>query len=142
MSGGAVGIGAVSIGVGVAGAATAGEVEALVAEVLAEAGVDASAVACVGTLAALAGDARLTGLGWPVVGFAPEALAEVLVPSGGGDRARAAVGTASVAEAAALLAVGGGPGATVLVPKRRSARATVAVAVAAPLSPKPSRSDC
>ncbi|MFP5020620.1 cobalamin biosynthesis protein [Pseudonocardia phyllosphaerae] len=59
------------------------------------------------------------------VGYPAEALAAVPVPSPDG-RVGAAVGTASVAEAAALLTAG--PGATLLVPKTRGDGVTVAVA--------------
>jgi cobalt-precorrin 5A hydrolase/precorrin-3B C17-methyltransferase len=63
--------------------------------------------------------------GWAVVTFPAEALAGVPVPSPS-EVVRRAVGTPSVAEAAALLAAG--PGATLLAAKRASAHATVAVA--------------
>ncbi|HMC41524.1 MAG TPA: precorrin-3B C(17)-methyltransferase [Acidimicrobiales bacterium] len=64
-------------------------------------------------------------LGRSVQGYASSALAGVAVPSPSPAVADA-VGTPSVAEAAALLAAGSGS--RLLVPKRRSASATVAVA--------------
>ena len=64
-------------------------------------------------------------LGWDLVGFAAGELAAQRVPHGKGTVA-AAVGTPSVAEAAALAAAG--PGATLIVPKRIVAGVTVAVA--------------
>jgi cobalamin biosynthesis protein CbiG len=60
--------------------------------------------------------------GWPLVGHPAAALAAVPVPSPSA-RVAERVGTASVAEAAALL--GGG---TLLVPKTAHGRVTVAVA--------------
>ncbi|MES4907374.1 MULTISPECIES: cobalamin biosynthesis protein [unclassified Streptomyces] len=70
-------------------------------------------------------------LGVPLRGLGAAALASVAVPSPSG-AVLGAVGTASVAEAAALLAAG--PGGELLAPKRKSeprgrpARATCAVA--------------
>jgi cobalt-precorrin 5A hydrolase/precorrin-3B C17-methyltransferase len=60
-----------------------------------------------------------------VVGFTSEQLDAVAVPSPS-EVVRRAVGTASVAEAAALL--GAGAGADLVIPKRKNAVATVAVA--------------
>jgi histidinol-phosphate aminotransferase len=68
-------------------------------------------------------------LGLPVIAFAAAELACVMVPNPS-EPARTALGTASVAEAAALLAAG--PGAELALTKRKSAHATVAVALAAP----------
>ena len=62
----------------------------------------------------------------PVVTFPPSLLGVVAVPDPS-DVVAAAVGTASVAEAAALLAAG--PGARLVVGKQRAATATAAVAV-------------
>ncbi len=64
-------------------------------------------------------------LGASLVTFAADELARVAVPTPSDVVARH-VGTPSVAEAAALLAAG--PGARIVVPKRRSAHATCAVA--------------
>lgn len=61
----------------------------------------------------------------PVVAFSPADLDAMTVPTPS-ETVRRAVGTASVAEAAALLAAG--PGATLVVAKRRHRRVTVAVA--------------
>jgi precorrin-6Y C5,15-methyltransferase (decarboxylating) len=78
------------------------------------------------------------GRGWEVVSFPPEKLAAVPVPSPSA-RVASALGTPSVAEASALLAAarhppGGAPtGAAVLiVGKRSSPAATIAVAAPAP----------
>jgi cobalamin biosynthesis protein CbiG len=67
--------------------------------------------------------------GVPVSGHPAAVLAEVPVPTPSAAVARH-VGTASVAEAAALLAAG--PGARIAVAKRRSAHATCAIAEVAP----------
>ncbi|MEW5630483.1 Rv2231c family pyridoxal phosphate-dependent protein CobC [Streptomyces hydrogenans] len=64
-------------------------------------------------------------LGVPVTGFPAEELAGVAVPHPS-RVAEAATGTASVAEAAALRAAG--PGAVLLVPKRKGRRVTCAIA--------------
>ena len=63
--------------------------------------------------------------GWPLVTHPAPALREVAVPTPSAVVA-AHVGTPSVAEAAALLSAGG----ALVVPKRRSARATCALAEA------------
>jgi cobalt-precorrin 5A hydrolase/precorrin-3B C17-methyltransferase len=120
------------VGVGASRGVEAGEVGALVDLALAEAGLSPLSVTAVATVAAKAGEAGLVeavaARGWPLVTHPAEVLAEVAVPSPSAV-VQAAVGTPSVAEAAAL--VGGGE---LLVPKRtlpglgRPAMATVAVA--------------
>ncbi|WP_329370691.1 Rv2231c family pyridoxal phosphate-dependent protein CobC [Streptomyces sp. NBC_00669] len=72
---------------------------------------------------AIAGAAEQLGVA--VVGFDPAVLARVAVPTPS-EAALGALGTPSVAEAAALLAAG--PGAELALAKRKSAHATVAVA--------------
>ncbi|MET7395864.1 precorrin-6y C5,15-methyltransferase (decarboxylating) subunit CbiE [Dactylosporangium sp. NPDC005572] len=67
---------------------------------------------------------------WRVVTFSAAELASVEVPTPSA-RVAAAVGTPSVAEAAALLAVGE-PAAVLVHPKRSAGRVTVAVAAPAP----------
>jgi cobalt-precorrin 5A hydrolase/precorrin-3B C17-methyltransferase len=67
----------------------------------------------------------VTALGLPVRAFSSAELAAVAVPSPS-PAVEAAVGTPSVAEAAALLAAG--PGAELVVPKQTGEQATVAVA--------------
>ncbi|MFD4373212.1 Rv2231c family pyridoxal phosphate-dependent protein CobC [Streptomyces sp. NPDC058486] len=125
------------IGVGVRSGATEDEVLALVRAALAEAGglpharvrglatLDAR-VAAPGIVAAAA------RLGVPVTGFPAEELAGVAVPHPS-EVPLAATGTASVAEAAALRAAG--PGAVLLVPKRKSRRVTCAIAGHVPFRP-------
>jgi cobalt-precorrin 5A hydrolase / precorrin-3B C17-methyltransferase len=112
-------------GVGCSTGAEAGEVQALLAEVLAEAGLAAPSIGVVATIDRRSAHPAVTGLGVPVRAFPAPTLAAVAVPNPSrvvGD----AVGTPSVAEAAALLAAG--PDASLVVAKRTSAAATVAVA--------------
>ena len=112
-------------GVGTSTGAPAEEVGALVASALAEAGLARASLAEVATIDRRAGDAAVLALGLPVRPFPAAALAGVDVPSPS-DAVRDAVGTPSVAEAAALLAAG--PDAELVVPKRVAPHATVAVA--------------
>ena len=113
------------VGIGMSGAATSGDVERLVAGTLRQAGIAPGEVLLVATHDRLTGDPRVTGLGLPVVGFSSERLSGVVVPTPS-DAVRSAVGTASVAEAAALL--GAAPGAHLVVAKQQSSRVTAAVA--------------
>ncbi|MFD5106891.1 Rv2231c family pyridoxal phosphate-dependent protein CobC [Streptomyces cinereoruber] len=89
------------------------EVLALVDAVLREAGLSRTTVRSLGTLDARAAEPGIAGaaalLGVPVRGFAAEELAAVSVPHPSA-RPLAATGTASVAEAAALLAASTEPG--------------------------------
>ncbi|MFJ6867186.1 Rv2231c family pyridoxal phosphate-dependent protein CobC [Streptomyces termitum] len=153
------------VGVGVRSGATAKEVLELVeaaltraGEVLAEAGLPGAGTAgggspeggCVGVSARVAGFATVEAraaapgivaaarrLGVPVTGFPARVLAAVPVPHPSGT-VLAAAGTASVAEAAALRAAG--PGAVLLVPKRKGPRVTCAIAVSVPVRPGDVRS--
>ena len=85
---------------------------------------------CLATLDRRAGEPGLreaaTRLGLPVRAFPPAELAEVEVPHPCA-RAAAATGTASVAEAAAILAAGGGP-----LVRAKSVHDGVTVALARP----------
>ena len=112
------------LGVGTASHAPAERVRALVDEVLAAEGLSWSSIAAVATIDRRASHPALTGLGRPVVAFDPAQLAAVEVPTPS-DVVAAAVGTPSVAEAAALLA--GGAGSSLVVTKRSNDVATVAV---------------
>ncbi|WP_431963601.1 cobalamin biosynthesis protein [Actinacidiphila sp. bgisy160] len=124
----------VVVGVGAGRGVAAAEVLALVRSVLAEAGVSEASVAALATVDAKAGEPGLVTaaarLGVPLVTCDARTLAAVEVPTPSG-AALTAVGTPSVAEAAALAASAGG---VLLVPKRKSApgdgtaRATAAVA--------------
>ncbi|WP_345771513.1 cobalamin biosynthesis protein [Geodermatophilus normandii] len=112
----------VTVGVGAGAGVSAEEVLAAVDAVL-PAGARVTALA---TLDVRAAEPGLTGAaaarGWPLTGHPAAVLAAVAVPSPSA-RVAAAVGTASVAEAAALLG-----GARLVVPKAVHGRVTVAVA--------------
>jgi cobalt-precorrin 5A hydrolase/precorrin-3B C17-methyltransferase len=112
-------------GVGASTGAPADAAEALLVAALAEAGLARESVAEAATIDRRATDPVVVALGLPVRAFAADVLAAVDVPSPS-DVVRAAVGTPSVAEAAALLAAG--PGAELVVAKRAGREATVAVA--------------
>lgn len=117
----------VVVGVGVRRGVAADEVLRLIGESLAEAGLTAAAVRRLATLDARTGEPGLRqaaeSLGVPLLGLPAAVLAAVRVP-GPSARVLALAGTPSVAEAAALAGL---PGGELLVPKRRSAMATVAV---------------
>jgi cobalt-precorrin 5A hydrolase / cobalt-factor III methyltransferase / precorrin-3B C17-methyltransferase len=124
------------VGVGASRGVTAQEVLGLVRDVLDEAGLSPRAVAALASVDAKADEPGLHAaagqLGVPLHTYPAEALAAVEVPHPS-PAPQAAVGTPSVAEAAALLATGA---ADLLVPKTRSvppregraASATAAVA--------------
>ncbi|GAA2235289.1 precorrin-3B C(17)-methyltransferase [Streptomyces nogalater] len=113
------------VGVGASKGAPAEEILALVAGALREAGLTARSVAELATVDAKAGEPGIVAaaerLGVPLVTYSAEELAAVSVPNPSA-APLAAVGTPSVAEAAALLR-----GGELLVPKRKSAMATCAV---------------
>ncbi|MDQ0990171.1 precorrin-3B C(17)-methyltransferase [Streptomyces sp. V3I7] len=117
------------VGVGASKGAPVAEVLALVETALREAGLSAASLAELATVDAKSEEPGIVGaaerLGVPLVTYAAGELARVEVPNPS-DAPLAAVGTPSVAEAAAL--VGGGE---LLVPKRKSserpAMATCAV---------------
>jgi cobalt-precorrin 5A hydrolase/precorrin-3B C17-methyltransferase len=114
------------VGVGGSRGVPAEEVCGLISETLAAAGLAAGSVVHLATVDAKAGEAGIVAaaraLGVPLVVHPAGELARVAVPHPS-DVVRAAVGTPSVAEAAAL--AGGGE---LVVPKRKSPRATAAVA--------------
>lgn len=107
------------VGVGASRGAPVEEVLGLVEDALRETGLSVASVAELSTVDAKAGEAGIVEaarrLGVPLVTYSAEELAAVDVPNPS-DAPLAAVGTPSVAEAAAL--VGGGE---LLVPKRKSA---------------------
>ncbi|MEV5906456.1 precorrin-3B C(17)-methyltransferase [Streptomyces sp. NPDC052127] len=109
------------VGVGASRGAPVDEVLDLVEGVLREAGLSVRSLAELATVDAKADEPGVVGaarrLGVPVVTYSAEELAGVEVPNPS-DAPLAAVGTPSVAEAAAL--IGGGE---LLVPKRKSERA-------------------
>ncbi|WP_369356244.1 cobalamin biosynthesis protein [Streptomyces sp. cg2] len=109
-------------GVGARRGVSAAEVRELVRAALAAAGPEPGALVGLATVAAKAAEPGLLGaareFGVPLWSFPAAELAAVRVP-GPSAAVRAAVGTPSVAEAAALLAAG--PGAVLVVGKRVSA---------------------
>ena len=113
-------------GVGASRGVPAAEVQGLLDETLAEAGLSAASVTALATVDAKAAEPGLVAVAqagrWPLRTYPPATLAAVPVPNPS-PAVQAAVGTPSVAEAAALAA-----GGDLLVPKRKSAMATVAVA--------------
>jgi cobalt-precorrin 5A hydrolase/precorrin-3B C17-methyltransferase len=113
------------VGVGASSGAPAAEIAGLLTAALDEGGLAPASVGVVATIDLKATEPGIVSLGLPLRTFPAEALRAVSVPSPSRVVAET-VGTPSVAEAAALLAAG--PGATLVVPKRVSAHATVAVA--------------
>ncbi|MFG3344634.1 Rv2231c family pyridoxal phosphate-dependent protein CobC [Streptomyces sp. NPDC048018] len=124
------------VGVGARPGVGADEVLDLVGAALREAGPAAGSVLALATLDVRAAEPGIAGaaarLGVPVRAFGSAELAAVEVPHPAAP-ALAATGTPSVAEAAALR--GAGPGAVLLVPKRKSRRVTCAIARSVPLRP-------
>ena len=112
-------------GVGTASGAPPEDLATLLEHTLRDAGLAPEALAAVATIDRRLAEPAVTGLGRPVVGFAPDQLATVAVPNPS-DAVRRAVGTPSVAEAAAILAAG--PGGALVIPKHTTRTATVAVA--------------
>lgn len=113
------------VGVGSSTGAPPEEVAALVASTLDAHGLSSASVALVATIDRRLDEPAMLALGWPLRGYTPEALAAIHVPTPS-RVVDAAVGTPSVAEAAALLAAGAG--ASLIVTKQKNAVATVAVA--------------
>ncbi|MGK5531967.1 precorrin-3B C(17)-methyltransferase [Streptomyces sp. URMC 129] len=117
------------VGVGASRGVAADEVLGLVRETLAAAGLSGRSVTALATVTAKAGEPGLNEaaerLGVTLRTYPAEELAAVPVPNPSG-APLAAVGTPSVAEAAALL--GAGPGGGLVAEKRKSAMATCAVA--------------
>ena len=97
--------------------------------VLGEAGLARASVFAVGTLDLKTDEPAVEALGPPVHGFDARTLAAISVPTPS-PVVEAAVGTPSVAEAAAVAAAG--PGSELVVPKRIGSRVTAAVARIAP----------
>ncbi len=117
------------VGAGASRGVPAGEIGQLIDEVLGAQAVSAQCVLTIATADVKADEAGLRAAaserGWPVVTFPAERLAAVPVPNPS-ETVRRAVGTPSVAEAAALLAAGAG--ATLVAGKLVSEHATVAIA--------------
>lgn len=117
------------VGVGASSGADPARLYDLVTTTLRTAGVHPDAVAAVATIDIKHAEPAIhqlaDRLGVPLKAIPAAALARVAVPNPS-PVVDAAVGTPSVCEAAALL--GGGPGATLIIEKRRSADVTVAIA--------------
>ncbi len=113
------------VGVGASSDAPAGEADRLMRRLLAQFGLSERSVAEVATIDRRVNDPVITALGLPVSSFTAEQLATVEVPNPS-EVVMAEIGSASVAEAAALLAAG--PGAELIVEKIKAASATVAIA--------------
>ncbi|MFB7518312.1 Rv2231c family pyridoxal phosphate-dependent protein CobC [Streptomyces sp. NPDC056144] len=134
------------LGVGARSGASADEVLGLVDAVLGEAGLSRTAVRSLATLDARAAHPGIAGaaveLGVPVRGFTVEELAAVPVPHPS-SVPLASAGTASVAEAAALLSAGtvSTPRAVLRVPKRKTRRVTCALVTCVPVCPNELASD-
>lgn len=122
---------ALALGVGATREATLDDLAALVGAMLAEA--PPGRLSCVASLDRKGRDPAVQGLAkrlsLPLKLFAAAELADIAGTTIS-DRVAAATGTGSVCEAAALLALG--PGARLLVPKRKGSRVTCALAIAAP----------
>ncbi|MEU8300751.1 precorrin-3B C(17)-methyltransferase [Micromonospora sp. NPDC048909] len=123
-------------GVGASRGVPAGEVRELLHRTLADAGLSPASLRCLASADVKADEAGIVAtaqaLGVPLLTRPAAELAAVDVPHPS-EVVRAAVGTPSVAEAAALLGVTGRPtDARLVVPKTASAMATVAVARHAP----------
>ncbi|GAA2114382.1 precorrin-3B C(17)-methyltransferase [Actinomadura alba] len=125
------------VGVGAARGVASAEVGGLIDAALSDAGLAPASVRCVATVDLKADEGGLLEAagqrGWEVITFTADALAAIDVPNPS-EIVRAEVGTPSVAEAAAILgarthgARTHGRAAELVVGKRKSAAATVAVA--------------
>jgi cobalt-precorrin 5A hydrolase/precorrin-3B C17-methyltransferase len=112
-------------GVGMSTQSSPDDLAALLRETLAGSGLAPESVAEVATIDRRATHPAVVSLGLPVRAYRADQLTAVMVPTPS-ETVRAAVGTPSVCEAAALLAAG--PGAELVVAKRTCATATVAIA--------------
>jgi cobalt-precorrin 5A hydrolase/precorrin-3B C17-methyltransferase len=120
------------VGVGASRNVPADELDALIGAALADAGLADASVRALATVDLKADEVGILTVaqrrGWPLITFTAAELATEQVPNPS-DVVRAAVGTPSVAEAAAQRAAReAGRGTELVVPKRASAMATVAVA--------------
>jgi cobalt-precorrin 5A hydrolase/precorrin-3B C17-methyltransferase len=121
-----------ALGVGAGRGVAVAELAELARAVLAESGFTSQAVACIASLDRKSDEPAILALGEaygvPVRFFDAATLSkeEARVPNPS-EHVRAIVGTPSSAEAAALAAAG--PGGRLIVTKRKSARATCAIAM-------------
>jgi cobalt-precorrin 5A hydrolase/precorrin-3B C17-methyltransferase len=112
-------------GIGASRGAPPGEVAEALTAALAAAGLARSSLHAVATIDRRASDEGIVALGLPISSYPAGRLATVPVPNPS-VVVDDAVGTPSVAEAAALLAAG--PGATLVAEKRATSHTTVAIA--------------
>ena len=112
-------------GVGTSTGATVEELEHLLDACLEESGLSRKSLGLIASAERRAKDPAIAGIGIETVFFSSETLSAVKVPTPS-STVRLAVGTPSVAEAAALEAAG--PGGQLVLEKRKSAHATVALA--------------
>lgn len=112
-------------GIGASSGAPGADIANLLASALNSAGLDIASVSEIATVDLKANEPGILELGLPVRCFSAECLAAIDVPTPS-DTVALAVGTPSVAEAAALRAAG--PGGELVVPKQKSSTATVAIA--------------
>ncbi len=113
------------VGVGASTEATGAEMIQLFDSALAAAGLSRHSVKEIATISSRGSHPAVVGLGLPIVAFEASELAAVEVPNPS-PVVDSAVGTPSVAEAAALLAAG--PGAELVCQKLRSGSCTLAIA--------------
>ncbi len=113
------------VGVGASSDATADAATELLDDVLATSGLALASLSAVATIDRRAADPVVIAVGLPVVSFRASELAVVPVPNPS-DVVLHEVGTASVGEAAALLAAG--PAAELVVQKRKGSTATLSIA--------------
>ncbi|MEM7092597.1 MAG: precorrin-3B C(17)-methyltransferase [Actinomycetota bacterium] len=113
------------VGVGASSDAPANAAREILDRILDEHQLARSSLATIATIDRRAGDPVVTTLDLPVVSFRADELAPVTVPNPS-DVVRSEVGTASVGEAAALLAAG--RDAQLIVEKQKGATATVSIA--------------
>jgi cobalamin biosynthesis protein CbiG len=120
------------VGVGCNRGTPAGEIRDAIVATLRDAGLAQSAIACLATVTAKADEPGLVDVarvaGWPLAIVSGDDIRDAGEPPNPSEHARRALGVPGVAEPAAML-VAGSP--SLLVPKRRFANVTVAVAMKA-----------
>ncbi|MDP9795276.1 cobalamin biosynthesis protein CbiG [Catenuloplanes nepalensis] len=128
-----------AVGVGVRPQTTGDELAGLIDAVLTDREIAPGAVVALATLDRRADHPAVRAVaaarGWPVIGYSAGELGAVATEAAGSPRVQAAVGTPSVAEAAALLAAaepGGHAAAHLIVTKRTVPTAAVAIAMPSP----------
>lgn len=113
------------VGIGCSTTASAAEARRALEAALATAGLSPLSLGRAATISRRAAHPAVVGLGLEVSAFGPDQLGGVSVPNPS-DAVLEAVGTPSVAEAAALIEAGAG--AELVLPKQRSGEVTIAIA--------------